>query len=166
MIYMKQQSLVLHADGIEKAGYLYKMWATWIVRETLPVSTLVGWIEHAIDISEEAYLHNVIINCHGLPGWLSMCGGITINDLDPFKRLRQRQAIGQIYLVACRVHDDSDGNGLGANFCSTLAANSGAAVLAADQLQYSTFKEIPYGHIDDYEGNLYRYDGAGNRDIV
>jgi hypothetical protein len=37
-------------------------------------------------------------------------------------------------------------------------------VLAADKLQQGQWDALPYGHIDDFEGNLYRYDGAGNRD--
>ena len=104
MIKMKQPSLVLHAKGIEKNGYLYKMWATWTVPSTLTPTVLVGWIEHAIDVSEELYLHNVIINCHGEPGYIHIGTGIGENDLDPFTRLRQKQSIGRIWLVACRVH--------------------------------------------------------------
>jgi hypothetical protein len=32
------------------------------------------------------------------------------------------------------------------------------------KLQVSTWDKIPCGYIDDFEGNLYRYNAAGNRD--
>jgi hypothetical protein len=165
MIYMKQPSLVLHAQGIEKNGYLYKMWATWTAPKTLTSSVLVGWIEQAIDQSEELYLHNVIINCHGEPGYLHIGTGVGEYDLEPFKRLRQKQSIGRLWLVACRVHAKT-GDSLGSRFCSSLAASAGCPVAAADELQVSTWDKIPYGYIDDFEGNLYLYNGAGNRDVL
>lgn len=164
MIKMKQPSLVLHAKGIEKNGYLYKMWATWTVPSTLTPTVLVSWIEHAIDVSEERYLHNVVINCHGEPGYVHIGTGIGEHDLEPFTRLRQKQSIGRIWLVACRVH--ATGNSLGSSFCTSLAATAGAPVAAADKLQVSTWDTIPYGHIDDFEGTLYLYNGAGSRDVL
>lgn len=162
MIMMKQPSLVLHSHNVP--GYKYKMWATWTVPKTLPVSTLVGWIEFAIDKSPEYYLRNVIINCHGSPGHLSIGKGVGVYDLDPFKRLRQKQAIGRIWIVACEVHKTS--SSLGHDFCTALAKASACSVAAADALQYVNESAIPYGYIDDYEGNVYVYDGSGTPELI
>lgn len=162
MIRMEQPSLVLHSHNVP--GYKYQMWATWTAPETLTASTLVGWIEFAIDRSPELMLRNVIINCHGEPGYLHIGNGIGVYDLEPFERLRQKQAIGRIWIVACKVHATTDM--LGHDFCTALARSAGVSVVAADALQYVYEKSLPYGYIDDYEGNTYAYDGAGNKELV
>jgi hypothetical protein len=40
MIKMERPSLVLHSHNVP--GYKYKMWATYTVPKTLPISTLVS----------------------------------------------------------------------------------------------------------------------------
>ncbi len=162
MIMMKQPSLVLHSHNVP--GYKYKMWATWTVPKTVTASTLVGWIESAIDQSSELMLHNVIINCHGSPGYLHIGTGIGINDLEPFKRLRQKQSIGRLWIVACEVHKTN--NTLGHDFCTALSKAAALSVVAADALQYVNESSLPYGYIDDYEGNVYAYDGSGTKELV
>ncbi|NJM13375.1 MAG: hypothetical protein HC889_17230 [Synechococcaceae cyanobacterium SM1_2_3] len=124
---MKQPSLVLHSHDVP--GYKYKMWATWNVPDKMPVSTLVDWIIWAIDHSPNLRLDNVVINCHGSPGYLHIGSGIGVNNLDPFTRLRNKGAIGTIWIVACQVSDGKympnacpvDSNN-GPYFCSRLAA--------------------------------------------
>ena len=164
MISMEQPSLVIHSHNVP--GYKYQMDITWTAPATLTPSVLVGWIEIAINRTPEFYLKNVIINCHGSPGYLSIGTGLGIHDLEPFTRLRQMGSIGRIWLVACKVHDTR--SGLGRDFCSKLAQKSGASVAAADELQYVNFPWVwlPYGYIDDFEGALYVYDGAGQRSLL
>lgn len=177
MISMKQSSLVLHSHDVP--GYKYKMWATWTVPDQMPVATLVDWIIWAIDHSPELYLKNVIINCHGRSGHLKIGAGIGASDLDPFKRLRNKGAIGTIWIVACEVSSgkytpnacpvDSDN---GPYFCSRLAEMAGCDVIAADKSQYVDIgfylAFCPWGHIDDYEGNVYRYSPGkgGARELI
>lgn len=162
MIMMKQPSLVLHSHNVP--GYKYQMWATWTAPKTLTVTTLVGWIEWAINHAPEYMLNNVIINCHGSPGYLHIGTGIGIHDLEPFQRLRQKQAIGRLWIVACQVHKSD--TTLGHDFCTALAAAAALSVVAADALQYVNEKTLPYGYIDDFEGNLYAYDGSGAREPI
>jgi hypothetical protein len=55
---------------------------------------------------------------------------------------------------------------LGHDFCTALAAEAALSVVAADALQYVNEKTLPYGYIDDFEGNLYAYDGSGAREPI
>ncbi len=177
MIDMKQPSLVLHSHDVP--GYKYKMWATWNVPDKMPVSTLVDWIIWAIDHSPNLRLDNVVINCHGSPGYLHIGSGIGVNNLDPFTRLRNKGAIGTIWIVACQVSDGKympnacpvDSNN-GPYFCSRLAAAAGCYVVASDKTQYVDIGYYlalcPWGYIDDYEGNVYRYSPGkgGGREMI
>jgi hypothetical protein len=161
MIKMEQPSLALHSHNVP--GYKYKMWATYTTPKTLPISTLVSWIEWAIDHSPDDNLSNVIINCHGSPGYLHIATGIGVHDLEPFKRLRQKQSIGRIWIVACEVHKTT--SKLGSDFCTALARAAAVSVVAADALQYVNESSLPDGYIDDYEGNVYAYDGSGSKSL-
>ena len=84
--------------------------------------------------------------------------------------LRSKGAIGRIIIVACEVAADSDGNGrLGKAFCTRIAEESGAFVLAADALQsvdfwYQVFSH-PFGTIDDFEGTVYEFSPAGGHEV-
>jgi hypothetical protein len=132
-------------------------------------NNLLYWISLSVDQSPELYLHNVVINCHGSPGFLHIGGeGMGFGDGEEaiLRPLRSKGGIGRIFLVACQVTTDSDKTGrLGKAFCSKLAQESGAFVIAADELQsvdwVYEYLSHPYGTIDDYEGNAYEFNPAG-----
>lgn len=159
MIAMKQPGLALHSHDVP--GYKYQMWATWTVPKTMNADGVVSWILHAESCVQDEFLHNVILNCHGEPGYLYMGAGIGINDVRAFERLRGKE-VGRIWIVACDVHKEATYlGGQGHDFCVALARASGCTVMAADTTQYVYESSLPYGFIDDYEGNLYAYDGSG-----
>ena len=127
---------------------------------------VVFWINWAIDHSDEQYLHNVIINCHGTPGFLHVGGswvGFGVEGTSLFKSVR-RGGVGTIWLVACSVAQNKSTN-IGTMFCSELAKAAGCDVVAADALQHVdvTFylRICPFGAIDDYEGNVSRFSPGG-----
>jgi len=136
-------------------------------------SNLVYWINMSIDQSPELYLHNVVINCHGSPGFLHIGGsgqGFGDGHEGALRPLRSKGSIGRIFLVACQVTTDDDENDrLGKAFCSKIAQESGAFVVAADALQsvdwwYENMSH-PFGTIDDYEGHVYEFSPAGGSTV-
>ena len=164
---MRQPSLVLHSHDVP--GYRYQMWKTAELPRGVNAMNVVNWIHWGIEHSPELYLHNVIINCHGAPGALLIGGDgsnkIECGNVGVFNSLRQKGAVGTIWLVACRVAENS-GMGypkwfLGPKFCSALAQAAGCEVAAADVKQrvdvpYNYFYH-PFGTIDDFEGKVYRF---------
>lgn len=131
-------------------------------------SDVVYWINWAIDNSPERYIHNVVINCHGTPGFLHVGGswkGFGDSGTSLFSPLRGRGAVGRIMLVACQIANDGAANEIGKNFCSKLAKESGAFVIGADEFQsvdlmYEWISH-PHGSIDDYEGTPFEFSPAG-----
>ncbi len=176
MIKLRQPSLVLHSCDVP--GYKYRMKTSWEMPRGASANDVVYWINYAINASDEAYLHNVVINCHGSPGGLHVGGcnnskkGITggsaiwAGDLGVFKGVK-RGSLGTIYIVACEVASDKTTAKLGTNFCSQLAINAGCFVVAADKIQsvdfwFQVFNH-PYGAIDDYEGNVIEFSPSGGQ---
>lgn len=132
------------------------------------VSNLVFWIDSAIKNSG-GYLCNVVINCHGNAGCLSVGGlgdSFGIESASLFEKLRStngRYRIGRIWFVACSVTDGVDG--LGANFCKAIAKAANCKVIAANVSQeVGTFYEIfrPFGCIDDFEGDAFEFEPDGS----
>jgi len=171
MITLKQPSLVLHSCDVP--GYKYTSWASWTMTKGFGVNELLYWIKYAIDQSPDLYLHNVVINCHGSPGFLHIGGewiGFGEGDESILRPLRSKGAIGRIFIVACQVADLGDPNKrLGRVFCSNLAKETGSFVIAADALQsvdfwYENFHH-PYGTIDDFEGTAYEFSPAGGYEV-
>lgn len=158
---MKQPSLVLHSHDVP--GYKYKMWATYTLPAQTQVYATVAHILYAESCVGDQFLHNVVINCHGLPGELLIGTGINFSTLGPFAALRDKE-VGRIWLVACNVHKGAALVGSkGHDFCVALAQASGCTVMAADTFQYEYEDFLPFGYIDDFEGTLYAYDGSGKR---
>jgi len=163
VIKMMQPSLVIHSCDVP--GFKYQMWATWNAPEGMNAIGAVNWIASAVDRSPDMELKNVIINSHGDPGVLYLGGKddptIDIGCAGAFSQLRAKD-IGTIWLVACEVAKDSAGRA----FCTQLAINAGCDVVAADEEQIveGAFYDsnTPWGCIDEFEGNVYRFDAAGN----
>ncbi len=162
---MLQPSLVLHSCDVP--GYKYQMWKSWMMPEGATAHNVVFWINTALESSPELMLKNVIINCHGTPGFLHVGGawkGFGEDGLEPFKTLRHKD-IGTIWIVACRVAGSDDGGDLGKSFCSALAKAVGCRVIASEDFQHVDFVfewiSSPFGTIDDYEPPVYEFSPAG-----
>ena len=164
MIKMNQPSLVLHSCDVP--GYKYEMWTSWKMPPGATAHDVVYWINWAVDHSPELALSNVIINCHGSPGYLHVGGSghkIGVGSLSIFESLRTKD-IGTIWLVACEVAQNKGGDS-GKIFCSGLAKAVGCRVIASDKQQHVDFVfewiSSPYGTIDDYEPPVYEFSPAG-----
>lgn len=137
------------------------------------VGNLAYWMHWGIDHSPELYLHNVVINCHGSPGFLHIGGsglGFGEGEEAALRSLRSKGAIGRIIIVACQVAAEGEASKrLGKAFCTNIAQETGAFVLAADALQsvdfwYENFSH-PFGTIDDFEGTVYEFNPAGGHEV-
>lgn len=166
MIKMKQPSLVLHSCDVP--GYKYEMWKSWKMPKGASANDVVYWINWAVDHSPELALSNVIINCHGSPGFLHVGGsgsGFGVGSVSVFNSLRTK-SIGTIWIVACEVAKDKAGGTSGKIFCSGLAKAAGCRVIASDKKQHVDFVfewiSSPYGTIDDYESPVYEFSPAGS----
>src|SRR5438067_8772872 len=173
MIKLKDPSIFLHSCDVP--GYKYRGWQTWTMPKGASAGNVLYWINWAIDHSPEMYVHNVVINCHGTPGFLHVGGawkGFGDGDTSIFKPLRSRGSIGRIILVACHIAGHSDegpekdkDDELGKQFCSDLARESGAFVVGADAFQRVDFwfENIshPYSSIDDFEGPAFAFSPPG-----
>lgn len=171
MISLGSPSLVLHSCDVP--GYKYTAWQSWKMTKGASAHDLLYWITYAIDHSPELSLRSVVINCHGSPGFLHIGGswvGFGEGDEAILRPLRSKGAIGRIFLVACQVAALGDvDKRLGRVFCSNLAKETGAFVIAADALQSVDFWYQNFSHpdstIDDYEGTAYEFSPAGGYEV-
>lgn len=168
MITIRQPALALHSCDVP--GYLYKMSTTWKMPSAAKPSSVLYWINLAIDQSPELALANVVINCHGKPGRLYIGGNdsapMKLSDVGLFAKLKARD-IGTLWLVGCNV-----ATGLvGEAFCKHLAVAVGCDVVAANDYQfverrYEANKAHGFGTIDDFEGTAYMFSPAGSKSLL
>lgn len=163
MIKLKQPALALHSHDVP--GYKCKMQTTWVMPEGASVNNVVFWIDWAVRNSSNQRLENVVINCHGTPGFLHVGGswkGFGIEGTKLFYKFRGKNAIGKIWILAC---DVAGGNGIGWNFCGALAKAADCQVIAATRAQrvekmFDFFR--PNECIDDFEGVAYLFGPNGD----
>jgi hypothetical protein len=159
MIKLRQPSLALHSCDVP--GYRYSMWQSWVMPERATAMDVLNWIRYARDTSPELSLRNVVINCHGNDGKLSVGGDgqptINKDNIGIFTKLRGTD-LGTIWLVACAVASSANGK----LFCQRLAQFAGCSVVAADENQIGALW-CPWGSVDNFEGHTFEWDAAGWR---
>lgn len=170
MIEIPQPSMALNA--VDAPGARYKMWNTYDVPEDHDPIHILGW---CAKVASEVTggLKALVINSHGFYNKHPLLGGtggfgiaigtgIRRADTEKFSVLRGK--VNEIWINACAAARISipgtAGDGDGNLFCSEIAKASGAYVIAPTQLQRSTFW-LPENYIDDFEGQVLRYDPSG-----
>jgi hypothetical protein len=101
---------------------------------------------------------NLMIYCHGLPGYLQLCKeGLTARNLSVLSPLKPYFSTVSIH--ACLIAKGQ----VGRHFCVQLAHVLAAWVDGAVQLQGNTGIQTVYGQEDDrkYDGNYYRHLPSG-----
>jgi hypothetical protein len=161
MIKLKQPALALHSHDVP--GYRCKMQTTWLMPAGATVNNVVYWIDWAIRNSANQRLENVVINCHGTPGFLHVGGswnGFGIEGVKSFEKFKGKNAIGTIWILACNV---AGGDGIGMKFCTALSKAADCKVIAAMGAQ-SVEKMFDYFRpnecIDDFEGMAWYFKGG------
>jgi hypothetical protein len=116
MIMMQQPSISINSHDVP--GPHYKMWKTVSASEGITASEVVLTIVSANTAAlaaRKSPLRNIIINCHGRPGKLSIGGsgkpGIEKSNVALFGVLKPLN-VGTIWLVACRAALGPDGQSL------------------------------------------------------
>lgn len=169
MIRIGQPAVALHTHDVP--GYKYKMQFTEVLSEDAKVHQVVGKV---LVYARKAggFLENLVLNSHGSSGTLYIGKGdrLTSGNVDLFKILRAggRPVVGTIWIVACQVSRDAGLVGIGDYFCRQFAMAAGSYVVAADRYQYVNpglyLRGLPDGCIDEFEGNVSRWDPNGNKE--
>lgn len=188
MIEIPQPSIVLNAfnqipdifnPDYNVPGTRYEMWETLNVSSTDRIS---GTLVYVSLLASGAVGHTakcLVINCHGnydkgtrasgkekaiaTGGFgLAIGDGITYENADVFASLRG--LVKCIIITACGAADVTNKNrssGDGEVLCSRIARSADAYVIAPRILQGPTHRKLPKNHIDNFEGEVVRFNRAG-----
>lgn len=159
-------------NAADVPGTHYRMWNTWEVAPDKTADDILGWTATVAAAAPDGYLRSVIINCHGYYNNVTRSGtggfglelgtGIRRNDTAKFSKLRGK--VATIWITACGAArittPGTAGDGDGNLFCSEIARNSGAYVIAATTHQVGDLY-LRVNRIDDFEGLVVRYNPQG-----
>jgi hypothetical protein len=167
MIKVPFPHMVLNAHSAP--GEEYQMWNTWKVAQSTSVDQMVGWIATVAKSAPEGKLETLIFNGHGAPGKIKIGQHITRQDVEKFRVLKDNNLVKRIWIVACKVARIGEAGGItdGNYFCYRLAQESGAYVRASSARQYAypdilVANFIPWGHIDEWEGDVFTWNPKGD----
>lgn len=183
-IALVQPSLLLNSYAFTDVfgGCGMSMDTTWNCPKNTRTQDIVNWILYAYNHTPTKHLHHVVLHFHGKPGKL-LIGEAAAEVFVPGRPSDYKEAkyiiidwinagmfgalkgknIGTIWLHSCSVANGADGKLL----CRKLAEYSGCKVVApeVDQERWAAFLNVmfmPKGSIDDFEGQVYMWDGKGN----
>lgn len=152
----------------------FQMENTWDIQANETRQHIIEWVATVARGARGGKLKNLVLSCHGLPGYLQLGEGFNRTHLALFKDWRG--LIEKIWLPNCLVaripdtamqtqqeHDypgwgTSDGN----VFCSNLAKQVQCYVVAATELQIEAMATVPADMMTSFEGLVLSYGPAGN----
>jgi hypothetical protein len=163
MITLEQPSMALNSTDISWSEIL--MWNTWKVDGKQTREHIVEWVATVARGAKGGKLKNLVINCHGLPGWVGIGQGFNSGHLGMFSAWTG--LVQNIWFVACLVARTPDGTyqsqldttypGYGTSdgsvFCSRLAKTANAYVVAPTEEQRNR-GGYAIGQLPAYEGLL------------
>jgi hypothetical protein len=172
MFTLPQPSMALNDErrryqppGQSAQRLVIQMANTWGVTASMTRHHIVTHVADVALSTPGGRLHNVVINCHGLPGWLDLGEGFGQEHLPLFDAWRGR--VGKIWLIACQTARVSaviaghpwprDGN----RFCSGLARAAATYVIASTETQVDRIVTMPVNQIPSFEGLVLSYDPQG-----
>ena len=159
------------------------MWKTWHVPEATPANTVLSHVAKWATPKPPTSVQCLVINCHGSYGTpkdesghqessistggfgFSIGTGIDYLNADLFSQIRDR--VKCIIIVACGasfVTNKRRSVGDGEALCSKIARAANAYVIAPRISQQATYRKLPKNHIDNFEGEVVRYNRAGQID--
>lgn len=163
----------------ERAPVFVQMWNTWTVKKTDTKQHIVDWPAQVARGAPGGKLSEIVISCHGAPGYLQLGEGIGLADVGLFQAWRG--LVDKVWIRACLVGrivgpdtaSQGDGafiaalslSGDGHRFCSELAQALGCYLVVGTELQvssrYSATNPVPFGQLDTYEGLVLSYNPKG-----
>lgn len=166
MIKVPFPHMVLNAHNAP--GEEYRMYNSWKVSATTTVDEMVSNIADVARNAPGGKLETLIFNGHGGPGRIRVGTGITHDHVGKFRVLGDAKLVERIWIVACKVARIKEAGAItdGNQFCYRLAQEAGAFVRAssATQITYPDLliaNFIPYGHIDEWEGEVFTWNPKG-----
>jgi hypothetical protein len=170
MIMMQQPCVVFNSHDVGRLyGNLYRMMHTVHLRQGATAMEVAGRIKSLQ--SYPGYLRNIIFNCHGHHGKVSIGGvgniGIQIPTVGAFSVLNSLN-LGTIWLASCDAAEGADGKLM----CQLLAQHAGTQVIASDADQAPSPWEVvrlettAFNQIDDFRGTIYSFTPAGGMRII
>lgn len=179
MIEIPQPSIAINSHDVP--GTKYEMWETWQVPETTSADWVVAFSSILATGAPDGGAKCLVINCHGIYGkgtkksgkqklidtggfGLSIGQGINLANAEVFSQLRG--SVKCIVIVACGTAAVTKKglHGDGELLCSKIAKAAGAYVVAPRTLQLATCLKLPKNHIDNFEGEVVRFNPAGGLD--
>jgi hypothetical protein len=172
MYVLEQPSMALN-DTVGVKHSQIVMWNTWSVPKDDSREHIIGWVREVARSAPGGKLKNVVINCHGLPGFVAIGEGFGRAHTSLFRAWAG--LVEKIWFVACLVariptkemQADLDRDygplhpGDGNVFCSEIARNAQCYVVAPTQKQINK-GGYTIGQMPAYEGLLLSYGPAGN----
>lgn len=159
----------------------FEMQTTWDIQANETRQHIISWVAEVARNATGGQLRNLVLNCHGLPGYLQLGEGFSrehIILLNPWRGL-----IRKIWLPNCQVarvpneamqaqlNQDfpgwgwgwgaGDGDGDGDRFCSEMAGVVQCHVIASTEIQCDNFRTIPRDMMTSFEGLVLSYGPNG-----
>lgn len=185
MIKLESPALAINTFDVPRPHY--QMDYTVKLTKYASAMSVISEIHTAVASSPQKHLKNVVINCHGSPGYLYI-GEIKVRVPDANGKLQKepvregigtenlglfsllKGSIGTIWITGCQV---AGGSGViqrsGHTFLPELAMTVGCNVVAANVSQYVggglRIRFVPRNYIDDFEGTAYIWDANGKKDV-
>ena len=164
---------MIHLDGPHmglndsRSTNSVRMWNTWSVSTTETVAHMVDWVAEVARGAPGGKLKNVVLRCHGSPGYLQLGEGINRANVGTFRAWRN--LVEKVWFSACLVAripaPPSPGPGGGSNghvFCQEFARAAHCYVVAPTELQViGRNRTLPHGCLDTFEGLVLSYNPAG-----
>lgn len=142
----------------------FQMWNTWDIQRNETRRHMVEWVAEVARGATGRKLKNLILNCHGSPGYLELGEGVTntnVGDFSPWRGL-----IEKIWIPACQVAlipgSTPPGQADGNVFCSNLAKTVGCYLVASTETQCSFPGNIERDMMPSFEGLILSYGPDGN----
>lgn len=142
---------------------IFPQWATEIVT---PGATRENVIQRVVTAARRApggKITNVIVHCHGGPGFLQMGQGFRTQHAHLFEPWRGK--VDKIWIHACRVASTP----LGDEMCRAIAATTACTLFASTYRQYNVIGPVgggahryPQGVLDEFEGDVKHFGPDGS----
>jgi hypothetical protein len=132
---------------------IFPQWATEIVTPWTTRDNVIQRLVAAARRAPGGKLTNVIVHCHGAPGFLQMGQGFHAQHSHLFAPWRGK--VGKIWIHACRIASGP----LGDEMCRAIAATTACTLFASTYRQFNNIGAVggpahryPMGVLDEFEG--------------
>ncbi|MCH8073911.1 MAG: hypothetical protein IIA09_18415 [Proteobacteria bacterium] len=173
MITIDSPSMALNDTRV---SIIYQMDHNERIDPATSMRSIVDKIVAAARLEPLGRLQNLIINCHGFPGWVQLGTGLRRNTMAPFADIRGK--VRKIWFQSClvariagphtRSHGDAEvleqlnaTSGNGHRFICSLARLTGCYIVAPTEIQGHRPIQYPRGQMDSYEGLVLSYNPRG-----